>query len=677
MIARSRASLLLLAAVIAVPRLAAQSESAVEAIAPVLAAADARVWDEMALRRGLASPDSIVRLQAALAAGRIGDPAAVPLLVPMLEDSVVSVRANAAFALGLVRDTAAVEALVRRLTTSPALDGESAAEMVTALARIGGRRAAEFFAAVLADREQLVVDPAAVRPVLVLESWRLGRLAPVPELLPFLADSSEDLRWRAAYALGRMRHAARPLAERLPAMLSDGAAFVRANAARGLSRGFADSAGVAPGTIADLLGRALADADPQVRINSIRSLGTYGRAEDVARLTSLLDDPHPGVAMQAVESLGELSGAAAVSALEGVMTTRRSFALRSVALAGLARRDSAAFDRAAAGWVGSRDWRERAVVASSAGRARGDAGAEPFLRDDDGRVVAAALEGWLAHRAAPSPALVSAARARTRHPDVMVRAHAATALGRAADPTDVPALVELVRTGQRDSIPDAGLAALEALAAVSKASPTAESRVDAEFLRTTSRPEDYLLRRWAEENWPALADRWGPAYPIATGRTALDYRDVARRFVLPSGPDRAVRVSIDVDQKGIVELELFGPEAPLTVANFLLLVDRRYFDGLRFHRVVPNFVVQDGDPRGDGNGGPGRAIRDEPNRRRYGQSVIGMALSGPDTGGSQWFINLSPQPHLDGTYTVFGKVVAGQHVLQRVLPGDLIRSIRR
>ena len=88
-------------------------------------------------------------------------------------------------------------------------------------------------------------------------------------------------------------------------------------------------------------------------------------------------------------------------------------------------------------------------------------------------------------------------------------------------------------------------------------------------------------------------------------------------------------VIIETEQRGLIEIELFGPEAPLTVANFLRLVDRHFFDGNRWHRVVPNFVVQDGDPRGDGFGGPGGAIRDEINRQRYDEPMLGMALSGP------------------------------------------------
>jgi cyclophilin family peptidyl-prolyl cis-trans isomerase len=259
----------------------------------------------------------------------------------------------------------------------------------------------------------------------------------------------------------------------------------------------------------------------------------------------------------------------------------------------------------------------------------------------------------------------------------MVRAHVATVLGRAADPADVPVLSDLYRRSSVDSFPDAAINALDALSEIAKASAPGKARAEGDFLRSARQPSDYVVRRWAEDNWPAAAAKWGPAWPINTGRSPLDYRDIVRRFLLPSSPERAVHVFLEVDQKGTVEIELLGYEAPLTVANFLALVDRHYFDRLRFHRVVPNFVVQDGDPRGDGNGGPGTTIRDEPNRRRYENMMLGMALSGPDTGGSQWFVNLSPQPHLDGTYTIFGKVVAGHGTLTRVLQGDQIRTIRR
>jgi len=139
---------------------------------------------------------------------------------------------------------------------------------------------------------------------------------------------------------------------------------------------------------------------------------------------------------------------------------------------------------------------------------------------------------------------------------------------------------------------------------------------------------------------------------------------------------RSPRDTIESD-RGNVVVELLPLEAPLTVAAFLALVDRRYFDGSRWHRVVPNFVVQGGDPRGDGWGGPGYVLRDEVNPTRYDLGTMGMALSGPDTGGSQFFITHAPQPHLDGTYTAFGRVIAGFDVLGAIAQGDRIRSIHR
>jgi len=117
-------------------------------------------------------------------------------------------------------------------------------------------------------------------------------------------------------------------------------------------------------------------------------------------------------------------------------------------------------------------------------------------------------------------------------------------------------------------------------------------------------------------------------------------------------------------------------DAPLTSDNFITLARRGYFDGLTFHRVVPDFVVQGGDPRGDGEGGPGYTIRDELNQEPYLRGTVGMALAWRDTGGSQFFITHGPQPHLDARYTVFGRVVAGLEVVDAITQWDVVRRIR-
>jgi cyclophilin family peptidyl-prolyl cis-trans isomerase len=128
--------------------------------------------------------------------------------------------------------------------------------------------------------------------------------------------------------------------------------------------------------------------------------------------------------------------------------------------------------------------------------------------------------------------------------------------------------------------------------------------------------------------------------------------------------------------RGTFEAGLFPGAAPMTVESFVSLARAGFFDGTTIHRVVPDFVVQAGDPRGDGTGGPGYAIRDELNPIPYERGRIGMALSGPDTGGSQWFVALSRQPHLDGGYTVFGEVAAGMEVVDRIEQNDRILSVR-
>jgi cyclophilin family peptidyl-prolyl cis-trans isomerase len=127
--------------------------------------------------------------------------------------------------------------------------------------------------------------------------------------------------------------------------------------------------------------------------------------------------------------------------------------------------------------------------------------------------------------------------------------------------------------------------------------------------------------------------------------------------------------------KGSFTIEFLPEAAPLTVDNFVQLAQSDYYRNVTIHRVVPNFVIQDGDPRGDGNGGPGYTIRCEINQVPYDRAAVGMALSGKDTGGSQWFVTHSPQPHLDGGYTVFGRVVMGMDVVDKIVRGDVIQSV--
>lgn len=134
------------------------------------------------------------------------------------------------------------------------------------------------------------------------------------------------------------------------------------------------------------------------------------------------------------------------------------------------------------------------------------------------------------------------------------------------------------------------------------------------------------------------------------------------------------KARIETD-KGVIELTLFEKEAPNTVANFEKLARSGYYDGLTFHRVIPNFVIQGGCPKGDGTGGPGYTIKCEINPHKHGTGALSMAHAGKDTGGSQFFITHSPQPHLDGVHTVFGKVIKGMDVVNAINANDVMRKV--
>lgn len=140
--------------------------------------------------------------------------------------------------------------------------------------------------------------------------------------------------------------------------------------------------------------------------------------------------------------------------------------------------------------------------------------------------------------------------------------------------------------------------------------------------------------------------------------------------------DQVYLVDLDTSP-GTIKLELYPEHAPRTVNNFVFLAREEFYDGVTFHRVIDNFMIQGGDPTGTGRGGPGYKFEDEleGNPLRHETGVISMANAGPNTNGSQFFITHAPQPHLDGKHTVFGKVVEGKDVVDSIQQGDKIKSV--
>jgi peptidyl-prolyl cis-trans isomerase B (cyclophilin B) len=346
------------------------------------------------------------------------------------------------------------------------------------------------------------------------------------------------------------------------------------------------------------------------------------------------------------------------------------------------------------------EWRVRAQAVSLAGDASGEGSGlfrligpreEQWIRNEDPRVLKFAVGPLLRRAAARAPSLAPDALLRQKvnwwlgHHDEILRAMAADFLMTFSAEFEAPAgsgevswapqltepereawfseLYGIVESGLKDSSTDVRTIFVDGLAAL------APGPRSLNLLSEALRDADHIVRGRAMTH---LREK-GIDPAVAPSRAAEMSVDEMEDLLLSARRIREARI---VTSRGTLSLRLYPDDAPLTVHNFARLARQGYFDDKVWHRVVPDFVVQDGCPRGDGWGGPGYTIRCEINSLRYGAGALGMALSGKDTGGSQYFITHSPQPHLDGGYTVFGRLRDGWDVLQRLVPGDRIVSVR-
>lgn len=631
-------------------------------LAPIAQLELRRAWAPDSVRRWTESPVPAVRRRAALYLGRLRPDRAVDWLLPLLADPDSAVAATAAFAIGQAGDSATIPALASVLKGAGAETVR--AEAAYALGKIGGTAAGHAIEGSLRSFRS-AEDTFVVRSAL-LAAARLPGSVSAEAISPWAGASRAGVRWAAAYTLGRGSHPG-ALAGLLRLAGSDPDAGVRAAATRGLRATLVDSAGASRRPVVEALLRLVADTAYPVRVNALRALGGYADPAAVAVLRTALASSDPHLAMVAAESLGR-PGSDAGAALDDLLAAAaspRESAIRTAALAAAARVDPPRGLAAARVLLAAADWRVRAAAAFVV--AGQGAGAVPeiaaLLADADPRVATAAaqrLAGLSRDSLAPMvPTLIHAAGEQ----DAVLRSAALTALGLAADPATLPVLLDAYGRAQRDTLNDAALAALDALGALQRNGTPASRALFSRF----PRPADPLVRVRARSLFGEAARPWAEPLPADP-----DSDRSWRGRVPPAALPGRARITTEA---GVLELRLFRSDAPATVASFADLARAGYFDGQQWPRVVPNFVVQGGDPRGDTNGGPGYTIPDEINRHRYGTGTLGMALSGPDTGGSQFFLTHSPQPHLDGVYTVFGQLVEGQEVLQRILPGQRILRV--
>lgn len=639
--------------------------------AVILRLEDRRELDRAIAKAWSADPDPAKRARIALALGRIGTAtfddangngrretsetmAGVPELISLAADPVPAVRTAAAFALGEIGDTTSIDTL---LTLAADSDPDVAATATEGLSKMAAK--------VPFARYQTLAStefPPHVRVVAIRYLFRFGTDEASATAAMLLESRDPAIRLEATYALGRRAFA--PARTKLESLLRDDDVLTRAYAARALGL-------IASEESLRALSDALGDKEAWVRTNAARSIGqlidkkpgllTSELAAATARqLATMGEDEDAGTRASAIETMGRFVAADAgvkaglLHALTSSEPWPREQAALALAHAGLIDAGSPSIDDPSP-WVRAR------IVEGTSGLPQGVAIRNRLARSPD-PLVRTTVIGAIPDDAteAEKQLIVSALDDK----DVVVRA---TALGKLAEAPFRALVTEarlkaFIASCWTEEMNDARVAAVEALAA-------RDFPGRAEWLASLRTAPDPVVRRVAVEKLEQLDGTRLEYTPLPVERPLSEYEAIARWAAAPHSA--TIRTT-----RGDIDIALLTHDAPMTAWNFATLAKRGYFDGTTFMRVVPNFVLQGGDPRNDMSGGPGYAIRDEINRQRYSRGAVGMALSGLDTGGSQFFITHSPQPHLDGGYTVFGHVVAGMsEVADLVERGDRVETV--
>jgi cyclophilin family peptidyl-prolyl cis-trans isomerase/HEAT repeat protein len=595
----------------------------------------------------LNDPRASVRARATLALARLRDPAALPRLVALCADADITVRENAAFGLGLV--VGGAEEAARRLPaeTHPKVRARlvaalgtqgGAAQVPTLLAALDGGVAESREAALALGRLGMKKLPEALAPTtLTALVAQLRRVEPKP-------------RQAAAFALARI--GATELSDAAYSDLSRRQVEDYDPVVRGfLTRALAAAANTPERKLA-LLRAGAADADVGVRVAAARSISALGGPESAEIITKLLQDKDLGVRLEALRAAGAVAGLDHTKLLGPSLESADPLVV-AAAIAGL-------------------------------DAAKVELNLRPYLRPEAPLLVQqAAIEALddtaqLSRLALKSPEAALRGAAAGRLMDLTPTVEERLSLLGAADEQVVAAGASLLT-----KLPDAQ--ALAPLLSALQASVHAD--VWAEGLAAIRATIPLVKDLKPHQTTLTALVQQGAVQPEAKTRAEALALATALKLPTPTSPahnpmvvpeivevERIVSARIFTDV-GELRVALRPDVAPFTVWNFAKLAEAGFYDGMRFHRVVPDFVIQAGDPRGDGSGGPGWAIPDELSPLEYSEGALGMALSGPDTGGSQWFITLSPQPHLETGYTVFGSLTWGDVAAQHVTRATTIQKI--
>ncbi len=637
------------------------------------------------------SPFPEVREWCAIALGRIGSPRALPWLYRAFHFPYVNVRAAAAFAVGKIEERDALRtegrapdprAVPELLGLLPDPSPHVQMRAMEALGRCGSSHEAFRIAERL---DSYVYDHTPLgRSYLNAGMTALMRLK-APDTFPLLerlaGSDDPEIQWRALNAL--IRAGDRKACPTFLRLLSSWNPEVRYYAVRGIAMcGDPELSRRLLPLLPQVESGSGAPIPLSVRLAALQSIGALKSAQAVPAICSALAAPPIGgeitdqtnFAIQAAAVLGDIGAREAEPALASLMKTPGPVANAAfVALAKILKSEPDRF------WdiVRGISFAEPPAARSWA-RALGELGGEHSILELKTALIRSVNEPGGSAPVLAQPALLEAL-ARAEPPDlqqivrpfleshdgVVVRA----ALAAYRPLPGVQAPWTPILSAYSGIAPGTDVESKVAL--IDRLEPWVRESAVQSGLRSVLQDRDRNARIAATRllRMAGAADTSDDPGPAEIRLTPGSYELISA--------ERRDRVTAVIETtRGSIEFELFMEDAPLTADNFIWLAKRGFFDGLTFMRVVPHFVIQGGDPRNDQEGGPGYTIRCEINMRAFERGSVGMALAGKDTGGSQFFITSSPQPHLDGGYTCFGRVVSGMPVVERMLPGDKILKVR-
>ena len=611
----------------------------IEEEASILALEDRREHDPAVIDAWIAHPNSLHRLRIALALGRIGaiTKTGVAELTTLSKDPDRRVRETAAFSLGEIGSGA--ETLFT-LAADP--DAAVAAEAVEALAKLSADKS--LLARYISIADNAPTEGVRARAVRYLFRWDDDTASEAARRA--LGATSSAVRQEGAYSLARRPYA--PAREELLLLMTDPNTLTRAYATTALGR-------IGDASAFDALMTALGDPHPWVRTNAAISIGRLAEksrdvltADDLPRVFAAAEDPDPGVRASMIDVLGYYAEKNDTARARLLQTLRNGTMWERELTAGAIAKHLP-WDIAAPELTDLTPWQIVRVLEATTAMPHGVELRRQYATHADPLVRANVLSNIPETGA---DAEIEIIRGALTDPDVIVRASAYDRLGFTKD-VPLQTLRDAIDSERTAPMNDARLAAIAVIA-----------KHDAPSLQPLVSDPDPVVRRVAAEAVKATSYA-----PLPVARTPEEYADIVRW-------SREPHTATIHMTRGNIELAMLSQDAPMIAWNYAQLARKKYFDNTSFMRVVPNFVIQGGDPRNDMNGGPGYAIRDEINLQKYTRGAVGMALSGPDTGGSQFFITHSPQPHLDGGYTIFGRVYDGMSgVVDQTERGDRVVTI--